>query len=399
MKTLTIVGGGSSTHTLIPLLSKTELKVNLLTSKPNKWSKEIELQHVLPSKEIVAKMYGTINKVSDNPKDVIPESDVVILCMPVNQYRNSLNNIAPFIDKDKKMFIGTVYGQGGFNWMVEEIIDKYSLLNKTIFAFGLIPWICRVKEYGKIGITYGCKAVNVAAVTPVKDFEVLNNLFFNDICYEWFNKGKFVQADNFISLTLSVDNQIIHTSRLYGLFLEDGGKWDHEKEVPYFYRDYTENSAQLLKDLDNDYSLIRNKIKEIFTEKRFSYMLDYLALEHSFNKSSCSNILESFTESEKLGAIKTPVIINEGKWTIDDKHRFFHDDIYYGLCIAKWMAEKLDINVPHIDAIIEWAQTVLEDSIIENKKLTIDNEKMAANKFKYGIPSVYGYTELSQIID
>ena len=67
--------------------------------------------------------HGDINVLSDDYKDVIPDADVIFLCMPVHQYRNALKKLAPFINRSKKeVFIGTIYGQAGFNWMVSSTV-------------------------------------------------------------------------------------------------------------------------------------------------------------------------------------------------------------------------------------------------------------------------------------
>jgi len=398
MKTITIIGGGNSAHVLIPLLSRTEMRVNLLTRQPERWSKNISLDYSLPSGEIIENYQGKINKISDLPVDVIPESDIIILCMPVHKYRLALDRIASYINPHKKLFIGTVFGQAGFNWMIDEIVHNYSLSNVSMFAFGLIPWICRTKKYGESGIVYGAKPINVAATKPYDEFKELDEILFNNVVHKWFNHGAFKQADNFLSLTLSLDNQIIHTSRLYGLFLEHGGVWNTKEEVPYFYRDFSNESADILKGLDDDYSLIRNEIKRLYKDKKFTYMLDYLSLDNETNLTSNTTILETFSNSKTLGAIKTPVVEEEGQWIIDKNHRFFKDDINYGLCIGKWIAEELDINVPNIDNLLVWAQEILGDKIIENGKLVIDDE-IEKDPFKYGVPKAYGYNQLSQIID
>ena len=82
-----------------------------------------------------------------------------------------------------------------------------------MFAVGLLPWICRTIEYGKVGVTYGSKHVNIAAISHQDDFEYLNNMLLSDICERGLQKGVFRRAENFLSLTLSVDNQIIHPTR------------------------------------------------------------------------------------------------------------------------------------------------------------------------------------------
>ena len=155
--TITIVGGGSSAHTLIPLLSSSGYIVNLLTRKPDRWSRKIELQHQEFNGDVIKKFHGGLNKISSEPKDVINDADVIFLCMPVSQYRDALHRIAPHLNQEKEVYVGTVYGQAGFNWMVDEIKRAFGLEKIITFSFGLIPWICRVLEYGKIGITYGVK--------------------------------------------------------------------------------------------------------------------------------------------------------------------------------------------------------------------------------------------------
>lgn len=372
-KKVAIIGGGNSAHALIPLLSKANYEIRLLTSKPEQWEKKIFLEYQTELGEVKEIFEGDINIVSNDPSIVLANTDFIVLCMPVAQYKIALNRIAPFINKNKKIYLGTIYGQGGFNWMVDEIKTKYSLEKIVTFAVGLIPWVSRLKKYGEAGITYGPKSRNVATVYPGEEFESLNSSFLNDLCFRWFNKGEFYQADNFISLTLSVDNQIIHPSRIYGLYLKNKSGWDTIEEVPYFYKDYDDLSADLLKKVDDDFSKIREKIIEDNPKSDYRYMLDYLSLERFSYNSNNEDIKTSFTNSKTLRLIATPVVKDkDGKWVIDKNHRFFTDDIFYGLCIAKWFAEQFAIKVPMIDEILLFAQNILGISLIENGTLIKD---------------------------
>lgn len=148
-----ICGGGSSAHTLIPFLKDSIFDVSIYTSKPEKWHKQIELEWHDPSGKVMGKYSNKLKKASSNPEDLFPKADYIVLCMPVHQYRVCLNEIAPYVNKQKTVCIGTMYGQAGFNWMVDEIKQKYLLDNIVTFAFGLLPWICRIIEYGHIGVT------------------------------------------------------------------------------------------------------------------------------------------------------------------------------------------------------------------------------------------------------
>jgi hypothetical protein len=398
-KEVAIVGGGSSAHILIPFLSGAGFAVNLLTRRPREWSRNVVAQLHTIHGDILEAFNGKLSKISDNPAEVIPQSKVVVLCMPVSKYRKELHKLAPYLAETEEVFVGTIYGQAGFNWMVDEIKRKFDIDNITTFAVGLIPWICRVIEYGKTGVTYGCKEVNIVAVSPRNRFAALNDLFLINICERWLKKGSFLQVGNFLSLTLSVDNQIIHPSRCYGLFLRYKGKWAHQEDIPYFYRDFDQQSADLLQELDADYSKIRSAIKAGYPNRDFQFMLDYLELERLSYRSANTDIRESFTTSATLGAIKPPTVqLASGEWVMDRDHRFFTDDIHYGLCIAKWIADQLSLDVPTIDRIINWAQKIRDEKIIDGKKLLIDSESLAA-EFMSGIPPVYGLNCIDDILD
>lgn len=399
-KKLVVCGGGSSSHALIPLLKDSIFDVYVYSSRPEKWSNTIKLEWHDPSGKVLGSYSGDIKKVSNDPKELFPDADYVVFCMPVHKYRVALHDIAPYLNKDKDVFVGTVYGQGGWNWMVDEIKKQFGLPNIIAFAFGLIPWICRLIKYGEIGVTYGCKATNYAACYPKQYFKQIDEELLEQICYRWFNKGKVEQADNFLSLTLSVDNQIIHTSRCLGLYKVYGRTWSHKEDVPWFYRDYDDVSANLLASLDDDYTKIRRAIIKIHPEKDYSYMLDYLALERFSYQSQNTDVKESFVTSQTLVSIQTPVVQNsEGLWEVDRNHRFFLDDIYYGNCIAKWMAEKLGIETPTIDEILNWAQLVRCEKIIDDNNIIISDSPDLTQKFKTGIPFVYGFKTIEECFD
>lgn len=70
------------------------------------------VQH--PAAEVLQVVRGEINRKSSDPAEVIPEADIIVLCMPVHQYRDALDRLAPYINRQKKeVFVGTVYGQAG----------------------------------------------------------------------------------------------------------------------------------------------------------------------------------------------------------------------------------------------------------------------------------------------
>jgi len=384
-KVVTIVGGGSSAHVLIPFLSGAGLEVNILTRRPGEWSKEIELQLHSIHSEVLETFNGYLTEISDDPAQVIPQADYIIICMPVCKYRMALHHLAPHVNRREGVFIGTIYGQAGFNWMVDEIKKEFRLDKVATFAVGLIPWVCRFIEYGKVGVTYGCKAVNVVAVSPPERFEDLNEELLKNICERWLNKGAFEQSENFLSLTLSVDNQIIHPSRCYQLFLNHGGKWATKEDIPYL--GYQGGHPLLLQ------GLRRALCRPIARPGR------RLLQGPRSNQGQVPR--EGLQVHAGLPGARAPLLpigeLGHPRVLRHLGHVGSHQAAY-GLCITKWMADQLGLTVPTIDRIIDWVQVLRNEKLIEGDKLLLDSEDITT-KFKSGIPPVYGMQTIDDVVD
>jgi len=115
--------------------------------------------------------------------------------------------------------------------------------------------------------------------------------------------------------------------------------------------------------------------------------MDYVSLEEFYFPPKIKSIKTLFTNSKTLSLIKTPVVrTKDQKWELNRGHRFFADDIFYGLCIAKWFSEEFDIEVPMIDEILNWAQNLLKINLIVAGKL---NRKCTLNNICIGTPEKY----------
>lgn len=157
-------------------------------------------------------------------------------------------------------------------------------------------------------------------MSPSNRFDRLNDIFLEDASMTPMGVGKFVQACSFLSLTLSVDNQIIHPCRCYALWERYGGYWPSLEEVPYFYRDFDDLSAENIRLLDDDYTKVRDAVRKHFPSRPFKYMLSYLELERLSHTSDNFDIKKSLKESKQLASIKTPTVETEnGKRALDSK--------------------------------------------------------------------------------
>jgi len=131
------------------------------------------------------------------------------------------------------------------------------------------------------------------------------------------------------------------------------------------------------------------------------YMLSYLDLERLNHGSGHVDILKSLKDSQQLNKIQTPTVPGPDGVSrrLDTNFRFFTDDISYGLLIAKWIAEKLEIATPCIDEVITWAQNLRGEYFLSREGYVDTKWCLEQGKFYTGIPDAYGISELKDLLD
>ena len=349
-----LIGGGSSAHLLAALLGNRNHRVKILTTRPSEWLNEITL-HV--GHDMI---HGEIDGASSDPLNVVSEAQVVILCMPVHQYPVALLRIIPSLMNNPNCIVGAVYGQAGFDWMIRSAAQKFRVRVPRHFAIGLLPWIVRTLKYGESAISYGPKCRNGIATSDESTFDFLASNLLPDFSYNYWGTGTFERVPNFLTITLTVDNQIIHPSRCFALATQ-GASWEDTESVPYFYRDWDDYSAGILRGVDLDYTHVRSALFKRFPLLSNKYDLDYLGLEQWSYGSHNPDIKASFVNSTTLAHIKPPTVINnEGLHVLDFNHRFFKDDFAFGLEVCQWFADELTVEVPHIRRLIDWYHLIVQ---------------------------------------
>ena len=138
-RTICICGGGGLGHTIAASLNHNGYQVNLLTGHPEQWSNHI---HVTDCNGTI--ITGEIAKISKYPEEVIPFSDIILLCVPGYLIQKTLHAIAPYVNNNIE--IGTVISSSGFFWMARHELGK----EHRLFGFQRVPYISRVKNMANV---------------------------------------------------------------------------------------------------------------------------------------------------------------------------------------------------------------------------------------------------------
>ena len=116
--TVAICGGGNLAHGCIAAIGQCnpDWKINLLSRRPQVWHDTITGYTKGSAWESRGNLKGKINICSDDPKKVVEDADIIIICSPAHTKNDIIRQIKPFI-KDGTL-IGSVFGQGAFDCQV-----------------------------------------------------------------------------------------------------------------------------------------------------------------------------------------------------------------------------------------------------------------------------------------
>ncbi|KRX04703.1 6-phosphogluconate dehydrogenase, C-terminal-like [Pseudocohnilembus persalinus] len=387
-----VCGGGNGSHvTVAQVGSKSNFKVNLYTRKPEQWKDQITGITKNSIWEHKGDYIGKINVKSSDPSQLGKGTKLWIIGGPAHVHETILRQIAPYIEANS--FVGTLFAQGGFDWMAKSVLgDRIQKENITVFGLLNIPWLCKIKEYGNEVRIIGPKTGLYTALTPQgkENKEELTSLL------ERMFEIPVIIVPNFLSLTLTPSNQIIHPGRVYGVFSQwDGKQVFNPKDVPLFYEDMDDFSANMLELLDADIQNIKAAILKKFPNFDLDNVLplkDRIIKQYGVQVGDKTNMRTTFSTNKGYATVAIPMKQVEGGVIPNTDARIFWEDVPYGLCILHDMGEKVGIQTPAVDKMIYWHQKFMGREYLIEGKLNPEFINQT------GCPTRYGFKTIEEII-
>ena len=333
MTRICILGGGNIAHALAGELSlNSDISVDVLTRKPQKWSNVIELH-----KDDRMLISNPIHVTDD--KNILKKADVVIVSLPATVRFEYLQSIRNFINK-KAMFI-TMPSTGGINFLLERIFPDNSYA-----CFQRVSCIARIISYGHSVNSQTKQNVDIyfSKNTTSKQRQLIQDIF----------NMKISQLNTYWPLFLSNSNPIIHIARICEIL----NNYPSNKN-PFFYEEWGDYASELAINMDKELSNIFNELKV----HELKDLLTHYEVNNSKELTVKINSIASFKQ------IKSPMIEKNGKYYFDINSRYLVEDLPFGTCFIKYFAEKLGIQTPNIDYAIEQVQKIIGKKFIVDCKL------------------------------
>lgn len=315
------------------LASRHHAVVNILTNRPEKWAHEIIVD--TPEKEL---LHAPLHVISANPAEVIPMSDVVLLCLPGFLIRSELQKLKPHLSPHT--FVGCVFSSTGFFFEAHEVLRS----NQPLWGFQRVPFISRVNMYGQSAHLLGYKQAHNVAIEHVSNSE---KEAFAQMLSEWFERPINV-LNNFYEASLTNSNPLLHTSRLYTLF---GGA--HEgKPFPrmiMFYEEWTTEAADLYIKMDEEFFQL---LKVLPVSDHF-----LPTALHYYESHDAKSLAAKLSSIQSFKGITSPMKQTEEGWLPDFTSRYFTEDFPYGLKYIWKLAHEKGVSCPHIDKVYAWGMS------------------------------------------
>ena len=345
MVNVCICGGGSQGHISAGVIgSNPNYNVNVLTRRPEQWA------HDFKSIDLEGKEYRAhIDIITDNAADIIPKCDIVLVCLPGYANVSFLETIKEYLSPTT--YLGGVFGGSGFFLAVQKVLGH----NVPCFALQRVPFTGRPLEYGHSARLKGYKPYLKVGMMNIPDSERILN-FLKEVY-----QVPVYKLSHYMEATLSNSNPILHPVRLYVLFKD----WTPTKiytHIPFLYgEDWDDESSQLWVDCDKELRQIINALpingEEIPSVLEYYECEDVQALTHKIRS------IKPFI------GVQPHMIEMEKGYKLDGDHRYFIEDIPYGLVLIKSVADLCHVTTPKIDMVLSWAQTVMGKEYLINGEL------------------------------
>jgi len=420
LRKITVCGGGNGAQTLVPIAAQ-NLGCPVDVYAP--FADEAERLRAGIAAHGGLEVTGMVQakarprRVSADPAEVIPGSNVVVLVLPAFAHEGTLRQIAPFLDEGA--WVGAMPARGGFDYCAAHVLAEHGRDDVGIFGLQTLPWACRIREYGQVVRVLGVKKVVDAATRPAgvssSAFRVSSSFSSKlrtrnsklpmregEQAAPFPNKfGTPVRsllermlglpigtAANMLALTLANTGQLIHPGIMYSLFAGWDGRPFHADDVPLFYHSLSEEGAQTLVGLSDDVQAIRARLEPGLDLSAVRPLKAWLLRSYGDAIADPSSLRSAFVTNRAYAGLKAPVReVSPGQFVPDFGARYLAEDVPFGLAVSRAIAELAGVETPTMDEVVAWAGAQL------------GKDYLGRDAGEARIPQRYGLGSLEQLVE
>ncbi|MDX9669131.1 MULTISPECIES: NAD/NADP octopine/nopaline dehydrogenase family protein [unclassified Pseudomonas] len=352
-----ICGGGRTGHLNAILFKQLpDVQVSMLTSNLEiieQHARQTPMQALLPDGSTLS---ARLDRVTTDARAAVEDADIVIITVPAHARAQILKDIAPHLNASKPVYIGAIPGFCGFDWLAEATLPDRP--NLVIWGMKDVPHTAFELTPGR-SIKMGGGKSQLYVATHAREPQTARRQLEKILTRLY---GPCVtMLENYLEITLTPGNPIMHSSVIYGL-IGPYGQW-HRKIFPqrmcwwtecpelgaYFLERMDQESQDLCAVISQRMGVDLSSVKSLKQEIVEAYG------EQIRDQSSMLSILRTNQAYNDILAPMVPAADNRAGYVIERESRAFNEDVAYGLVLLVEMAKRFDLKVPYIEEVLHWS--------------------------------------------
>ena len=334
---ITIVGGGNIGTQFAVHCAEKGHEVIVYTSAPSVFDGYVNIV----DENGITTHEGRIRQATNDPRVAFEKAELIMITFPAML----MDRIAQVIYEyaDHNAIIGVVPGNGGSECAFRKCIERCNIF----FGIERVPAIARLVTKGKTVKSTGYRSeLHVASIprdAVDRCCELVQSIF--DI--------PCLPIPNYLNLTLTPSNPILHTTRLRTIFKDyhDGVVYH---KLPLFYEEWDDESSELLLACDDEVQSVCKSLPD--------FQLDYVkSLKEHYESSTVEAMTKKISSIEAFKGLKTPSVVIEGGLVPDLNSRYFTADFSFGLTIIQQIAKFANVSTPNIDNTLLWYCSIAKE--------------------------------------
>ena len=245
------------------------------------------------------------------------------------------------------------------------------------------------------------RGASVDALDKRKDLRIASipQKYCSDAC-EFFAdvlEIKTIGLPNYLSVTFTPSNPILHTSRLYGLFHDYVKGQEYDTHLS-FYKNWDDLSSEMLLGCDNELKQCMDKLPMFdfsgIQLLKYHYEIDSIV--------GNTDVVRMTRKIQSLIYLKdyAPMIKTEyGKFVPDFSSRYFVEDFPFGLAILKGFCAVCGVDTPYMDKVLVWYDKLYESDFYIEDNFIGKGLKNIPIPQNYGLKDVFDIQHFYQNIE
>lgn len=341
-----VVGGGNLGHYIVAKLGNKH-EVSVLTRGATNWTEEITAEDI-SGKRFSGKVY----QASNNPEEVITDREIVFITWPTHIVAEKMCTIEKYIKSG--VVVCFCPGYGGKEFICKDLIEKGVILTGTQRVFSST----KVLEQGKRVQCIDNRPLIQISSIPLSALEMCRQML-----EELFEKP-CVAYDNYLNISFTPSNPVLHTSRLYSLFKEYKKGMVYDTHFP-FYSNWSDEASEILLKCDDELQDICVTMSSINIDGVKS-LRDHYEIDAVEGKSDVERMTKKIRSLKFLKDF-APMVKNEKGYIPDLSARYFKEDFAFGLNVIANFAEILGVKTPQMKEILAWYVRIMDIVSLEEE--------------------------------